>query len=126
MSTDTKPRPVRIAGALLAAVSIIGGGITSVSGLEENAAVAMWAGLVMLVAGALTATLIPVLEDKVVPVQDVATYLNGDRRMVDGPAADQLFTAEIYDVPGRHTDTGGDGFAGHAQDAWPRGNGATS
>lgn len=87
LAAASKPRPVRIAGAVLAALSIIAGGVTSIAGLDDRADVAMWAGLVTLTAGALTATLIPVLESRVVPVADSVLYLDADRQVVPGPAA---------------------------------------
>ncbi len=94
MSTDTKPRPVRVAGAVLAALSIIAGGVTSIAGLQDRPGIAMWAGLVTLTVGALTATLIPVLEGQVTPTSDVIGYLDGDRQAVPGPAA-----ADLVDEP---------------------------
>lgn len=110
MSTSTKPRPVRIAGALLAAVSVVAGGLTGIAGLEDNAAIATYAGLALLVSGALTATLIPVLEGKVVPVSDVVTYVDADRQVVAGPAKTAEWESYGFE-PGRHTDADGDGIA---------------
>ncbi len=95
MSTPyTKPRPVRIAGAVLAALSIIAGGVTSIAGLQDNPTLAVWAGLVTLTVGALTATLIPVLEGQVTPAGDVVAYLDTDRQVVPGPAQ-----ADLVDEP---------------------------
>lgn len=88
MATPTKSRPVRIFGSVLAAVQLIGGGITGVAGLEGNADLATWAGLAVLISGALTLTLIPALEGKVVPAVDVLAFRSADSTIVSGPAAD--------------------------------------
>lgn len=109
MSTTAKPRPVRIAGAVLAALGIIAGGVTSIAGLEDRPEIAMWAGLVTLTVGALTATLIPVLEGHVVPAGDVIGYLDADRQAVPGLAQDDLVDEPAApanlvpgDEPGEH------------------------
>lgn len=126
MSTDTKPRPVRIAGAIVNTINGIAAGLGGISLLEGNDTIALVAALVVLVTSVVSQSLIPVLEGKVVPVDDVATYVDADRQVVDGPAAERLFTEEIYGVPGKHADLDGDGIADHAQDRAYRDDGATS
>lgn len=139
MSTDTKPRPIRIAGAVVNTINGIAAGLGGVSLLEGNETIALIAALVVLVTSVVSQSLIPVLEGKVVPVGDVATYLDADRQVVDGPAAGEVWesfetgkdfiTDEFVNeldsqvsrrpiaaqTSGRHYDLDGDGVADHAQ-----------
>ncbi|MFK5689616.1 hypothetical protein ACI3EY_08105 [Ornithinimicrobium sp. LYQ92] len=119
----TKPRPVRVAGAVVNTINGIAAGVGGIGALNDHPTVALVAAVVVLVTSVVSQTLMPVLEGKVVPVQDVALYADGDRRIVNGPAADLVGQD---DASGRHLDLDGDGIADHAQGGAYRDDGATS
>ncbi len=79
--------------------------MTGIAGLENNPDVATWAGLALLVSGALTVTLIPVLEGLATPTVDVVAYFNKDRQVVPGPAQAALVDEPEAPASGVHTTT---------------------
>lgn len=90
MSTEyTKPRPVRVWGAVINTINGIAGGLTLVSGFEGNTLVASIAGFTVLVTSVVAQSLIPVLEGRVTPAADVATYRNADGLIAEGPVIDE-------------------------------------
>ena len=94
MSDYKKPRPVRVAGAVVNTIQGIAGGLTAVAGLEGNPTVAMVCGVTVLVTSVVSQSLIPVLEGRLVPAADVVQYKSGDGLIVEGPVLDD------YRVPG--------------------------
>lgn len=101
MNAPAKARPVRIAGAVVNTINGIAAGLGGISLLDGNETIALVAALVVLVTSVVSQSLIPVLEGRVVPVQDVVTYVDQDGKAVDGPAVGQLFPElETDELPG--------------------------
>lgn len=98
MSDATKPTPVRTAGAIAEFAAYLAGGLTTVAGLTDIPMLATITGVVILVAGGVTRVLIPKLEGRVIPAVDAVAYLDGDRKIVTGPAG------TVVDVD--HSDAG--------------------
>lgn len=110
--TAPQPRPVRFAGAIIATVYGIAGGVLTVPGLPDPEWLAPTVGLVLLVCTVLTATAIPILEGRVSPWSQVLQQYDASGQVILGPAEvdtiddDQLGHAEATDAgddePGDH------------------------
>jgi hypothetical protein len=83
MTPRTKPQPVLIILSAMATLQVLVGGaaLTDVIGNQ-------WAGFLGLLLAALQTGMAFYLRGQVVPLADTAAFLNDDRHLVAGPAAD--------------------------------------
>ncbi len=83
----TKPQPVLLFGAVTTFLTVVFGGLTLVSGLQDNTTLATVCGVGTLVTAGLNQAKDFYVKGKVVPVDDTAAYVNADRELIAGPAA---------------------------------------
>ena len=86
----TKARPVRIAGAVVNTINSVAAGVSAIGVLQDNPTVALVSAVVIVVTSAVSQSLIPVLEGKVTPAQDVLAFRNADGAVVAGHAAPEI------------------------------------
>lgn len=94
-----KPRPVRLVGTVITFCAALFGGLTLVAGFGDNPTIAIISGVGMLVTGAANQALAYWTEGQVVPLTDVGTYLDEDRKAVNGPAAPAIKRREQWPGP---------------------------
>ena len=81
----TKPQPVLVFMSIMTAAVIILGGLTLLDVIDEKTA-----GIIAIVIGAINQGLAYYLRGQVVPLADVASYRNRERRLINGPASTTL------------------------------------
>ena len=83
----TKPQPVLIAQGVLAGLAFIFGGLTTMAATTGNEVLALIGGLGTLFTGGANIAVGFIVQGQVVPLQDVAAYVDTNRRTVAGPAS---------------------------------------
>ncbi len=81
-----KPQPVLIAQSCLAGLAFIFGGLTTIGAANGNQTMTAIGGIGTLITGGVNIAVGFYVKGQVVPLSDVASYLNSDRVKVDGPA----------------------------------------
>lgn len=82
----TKPQPVVVYGAVIAALTSLIGTLTAL--FADNPTVVVILGVASAVVGALAVLKDQIVKGMVVPVQDAVVYVNQDGNPVAGPASD--------------------------------------
>lgn len=86
-TTQTKPQPVLVFGAITTFLSVVFGGLTVTAGLQDNTTLATICGVGMLVTAGLNQAKDFYVRGEVVPYSDTAAYINSEHDLVAGPAA---------------------------------------
>lgn len=81
----TKPQPVVIYGAVIAALVFIDGGLLTL--LKDNPTAVLVLGIANVVLGGASVFKDQIVKAQVVPLADTAAYVNEDRQLVAGPAS---------------------------------------
>ena len=93
----TKPQPVVVYGAVIAALTSLVGTLTAL--FADNATVVLILGVVSAVIGALAVAKDQIVKGLVVPVKDAVVYVNQDGENVAGPASPLKEGTVVGDLP---------------------------
>lgn len=81
----TKPQPVVMLGAIIAAVTTIVSGLVVI--LKDNPTAILWLGIIGVVVAGASVFKDQIVKAQVVPLQDTVAYINDQRAIITGPAA---------------------------------------
>lgn len=99
----TKPQPVVVYGAAIAAATSLVGGLTVL--FKDNPTVTLVLGVASVVVGAAAIFKDQIVKGMVVPVKDTVAYVNDQRQVVTGPASPLGEGEPVHDViPGDDED----------------------
>lgn len=86
----TKPQPVLIFGSIITGLVALFGSLAALGVTSDNETLALVGAVGGLVVAAINQGFTQYVKGQVVPVQDVSTYLDDKRRIVLGPAGQNL------------------------------------